>query len=68
MAFIRANTMTIYHPTSTCAIGPVVDPRLKVHGVEGLRVVDASVMPSDRARQHERAGDHDRREGRRPHP
>jgi choline dehydrogenase-like flavoprotein len=46
MAFIRANTMTIYHPTSTCAIGPVVDPRLKVHGVQGLRVVDASVMPS----------------------
>jgi choline dehydrogenase len=46
MTFVRANTMTIYHPTSTCAIGPVVDPRLKVHGVEGLRVVDASVMPS----------------------
>jgi choline dehydrogenase-like flavoprotein len=46
MRFIEDNTMTIYHPTSTCAIGPVVDPRLKVHGVEGLRVVDASVMPS----------------------
>jgi choline dehydrogenase-like flavoprotein len=44
--FIRANTMTIYHPTSTCAIGSVVDPRLRVHGIEGLRVVDASVMPS----------------------
>jgi choline dehydrogenase-like flavoprotein len=44
--FIRANTMTIYHPTSTCAIGPVVDPRLKVHGIEGLRVVDASIMPT----------------------
>ena len=38
--------MTLYHPTSTCAIGPVVDPRLRVHGVEGLRVVDASVMPT----------------------
>ena len=38
--------MTIYHPTSSCAIGPVVDPRLRVHGVEGLRVVDASVMPT----------------------
>jgi choline dehydrogenase len=46
MAFVRENSMTLYHPTSTCAIGPVVDPRLKVHGVEGLRVVDASVMPS----------------------
>jgi len=44
--FIEDNTMTIYHPTSTCAIGPVVDPRLRVHGVEGLRVVDASVMPT----------------------
>ena len=38
--------MTIYHPTSSCAIGPVVDSRLRVHGVEGLRVVDASVMPT----------------------
>ena len=38
--------MTIYHPTSSCAIGPVVDPRLRVHGVKGLRVVDASVMPT----------------------
>lgn len=38
--------MTLYHPTSTCAIGPVVDPRLRVHGVAGLRVVDASVFPS----------------------
>ncbi|MCW3014066.1 MAG: alkJ, pSRTUE45c [Solirubrobacterales bacterium] len=46
MEFVRENTMTIYHPTSTCAIGPVVDSRLKVHGVQGLRVVDASVMPS----------------------
>lgn len=38
--------MTIYHPASTCAIGPVVDARLRVHGIRGLRVVDASVMPS----------------------
>ena len=38
--------MTIYHPTSSCVIGPVVDPRLRVHGVPGLRVVDASVMPT----------------------
>ena len=38
--------MTLYHPTSTCAIGSVVDPTLTVLGVEGLRVVDASVMPA----------------------
>jgi choline dehydrogenase-like flavoprotein len=44
--YIEDQTMTIYHPTSSCAIGPVVDPRLRVHGVEGLRVVDASVMPT----------------------
>ena len=44
--YIEEQTMTIYHPTSSCAIGPVVDSRLKVHGVTGLRVVDASVMPT----------------------
>ncbi len=38
--------MTIYHPTSSCAIGRVVDSRLRVLGVDGLRVVDASVMPT----------------------
>lgn len=46
MAFVRENTMTIYHPTSTAAIGRVVDPRLRVYGIDGLRVVDASVMPT----------------------
>jgi choline dehydrogenase len=44
--YIRRHTHTTYHPTSTCAIGPVVDRDLKVHGVNHLRVVDASVMPS----------------------
>ena len=43
---IQKETQTLYHPTSTCAIGPVVDSDLKVHGFDGLRVVDASVMPS----------------------
>jgi len=45
MAFIRRVAQTVYHPTSTCAMGSVVDPELRVYGVEGLRVVDASVMP-----------------------
>ncbi len=44
--FVQRNGQTVYHPTSTCAIGPVVDSELRVHGVERLRVVDASVMPS----------------------
>jgi choline dehydrogenase len=45
MAFVRRAGQPVYHPTSTCAIGAVVDPELKVYGVEGLRVADASVMP-----------------------
>lgn len=48
-AYIRAHARTVYHPVGTCAMGTgpeaVVDPRLRVHGVAGLRVVDASIMP-----------------------
>ncbi len=48
---IRNRCGTIYHPVGTCGMGPdasrsVVDPRLSVHGVENLRVVDASVFPT----------------------
>jgi choline dehydrogenase len=46
LTFVRRVGMTLYHPTSTCAIGQVVDSRLRVLGLDGLRVVDASVMPS----------------------
>ncbi|MBA3690896.1 MAG: choline dehydrogenase, partial [Actinobacteria bacterium] len=46
MAFAKLYTQSVYHPTSTCAIGEVVDSDLKVMGIDGLRVVDASVMPT----------------------
>ena len=42
----RHYALTVYHETSTCRIGDVVDPRLNVHGVAALRVADASVMPN----------------------
>jgi choline dehydrogenase-like flavoprotein len=47
--FIRNFADTIYHPVGTCRMGPgpgdVVDTELRVHGIDGLRVVDASIMP-----------------------
>ncbi|MET7802106.1 GMC family oxidoreductase [Streptomyces decoyicus] len=46
LEFARRELQTLYHPAGTCSMGPVVDSRLRVHGVNGLRVVDASVMPT----------------------
>ncbi|MFI5028735.1 MAG: GMC family oxidoreductase [Solirubrobacterales bacterium] len=42
---VARTTFPIYHPVGTCAIGSVVDPDLRVEGLEGVRVVDCSVMP-----------------------
>ncbi len=51
MEYLRATGATAYHPVGTCRIGTdaaqsVVDPTLRVHGLQGLRVADASVMPT----------------------
>ena len=73
-AFIRAKVESAYHPSCTCRMGTaddpmaVVDPETRVIGVEGLRVVDSSIMPVDHDRQSQRADHHDRREGGRPYP
>ena len=46
MDFVQRRAHTLYHPVGTCAMGSVVDAELRVLGLEGLRVVDASVMPT----------------------
>ena len=52
MDYIRDKSNTIFHPSGTCKMGPendrmaVVDEQLRVHGIEGLRVADASIMPT----------------------
>ena len=50
LQFARDNGQTVYHPIGTCKMGndpmSVVDDQLRVHGIAGLRVVDASIMPT----------------------
>jgi choline dehydrogenase len=50
LGFIRDKAETVYHPSGTCKMGndpmAVVDARLKVHGLDGLRIADASIMPT----------------------
>ena len=50
LQFVRDTGATTYHPMGTCKMGSdrlaVVDDNLRVHGLEGLRVVDASIMPT----------------------
>jgi choline dehydrogenase len=50
LEWIRGNAQTAYHPIGTCRMGPgpnaVVDERLRVHGLQGLRVAAASVFPT----------------------
>ena len=51
LGWIRANSQTAYHPIGTCRMGPagpktVVDEKLKLHGLEGLRIADASIFPT----------------------
>ena len=50
MDYARNYATTVFHPCGTCKMGSdakaVVDARLRVHGIEGLRVVDASIMPT----------------------
>ncbi len=50
-SLLRQRVDTVYHPVGSCKMGvndplAVVDPKLKVYGMEGLRIVDASVMPT----------------------
>ncbi len=50
--YVRSVAKTVYHPAGTAKMGPdsdpmaVVDPELRVHGMEGLRISDCSVMPT----------------------
>ena len=70
-AFIRQVAGTVYHPCGTCRMGQdqtaVVDSELKVHGLTGLRVVDASGDAGDPLAQHPPGHHHDCRKGLRQH-
>jgi len=70
LTHVRQTMQSLYHPVGTCRMGhdelAVVDPELRVRGVEGLRVVDASVCRA--ARQHERPDNRRGREGGRRDP
>ena len=51
LTYIRNNSQTAYHPIGTCRMGPagpttVVDDKLRVHGIQGLRIADASIFPT----------------------
>jgi choline dehydrogenase len=50
LAYLRSTTATAFHPVGTCRMGvgedAVVDPELRVRGIDGLRVADASIMPT----------------------
>ena len=73
-AFVREHVESAYHPCGACKMGAlddrlaVVDPETRVIGVEGLRVVDSSIMPSITNGNLNAPDHHDRREGRRPDP
>ncbi len=49
LEYVRDTLLTVHHPASSCRMGPagdnVVDPELRVHGLDGLRVADASIFP-----------------------
>ena len=73
-AHIRATAITVHHPLGTCRMGPspdegaVVGPDLRVHGCEGVARDRRLGHAGRRLRQHQRGGDHDRREGGRSDP